>query len=63
MSGHPVRFHLETWLARGALALLRTFGAERASSLGGAVTRAIGPWLPVSRIADINLRHCLPELD
>lgn len=25
--------------------------------------RTIGPWLPVSEIADTNLRHAMPELD
>ena len=27
------------------------------------VTRTIGPWLPVSAVADTNLRHAMPELD
>ncbi len=34
-----------------------------ASNLGGAVARAIGPLLPVSRVADANLLLALPELD
>ena len=34
-----------------------------ASNLGGWVARSLGPRLPVSRIADSNLRHALPELD
>jgi KDO2-lipid IV(A) lauroyltransferase len=48
------------WLA---LAFLRCLGPVAASGLGGAVARAIGPWLPVSRVADNNLRLALPELD
>lgn len=63
MSSHLLQFRLEAWVARGALALLRILGPVRASALGGAVARSIGPWLPVSRIADINLRYCLPEID
>ncbi|CAH2600517.1 Lipid A biosynthesis lauroyl acyltransferase [Rhodovastum atsumiense] len=57
-----LRFRAEAALARLALALLRGLGPVAASNLGGAVARAIGPRLPVSRIAEINLRHALPEL-
>ncbi len=45
------------------LRLLRALGPVRASNLGGAVARTIGPSLPVSRIGRINLRLALPELD
>ncbi|APH58078.1 Lipid A biosynthesis lauroyl acyltransferase [Granulibacter bethesdensis] len=48
---------------RLVLALLKALGAERASDLGGAVARRIGPYLPVSRVADRNLRLAMPELD
>jgi Kdo2-lipid IVA lauroyltransferase/acyltransferase len=58
-----LRYALEAALARAGLALLRRIGPVRASNLAGAVTRAIGPLLPVSRVADINLRHAMPELD
>ena len=34
-----------------------------ASDLGGIVARAIGPWLPVSRVAYRNLELTMPELD
>lgn len=54
---------IEGGAARAALRLLRALGPERASNLCGRVARAIGPILPVSRIADINLRLALPELD
>ena len=50
-------------LARAALAVLRTVGPVAASNIGGAVARAIGPLLPVSRVADANLRLAMPELD
>ncbi|GBQ89976.1 lipid A biosynthesis lauroyl acyltransferase [Gluconacetobacter johannae DSM 13595] len=54
---------LEALAARGALALLRRLGPVRASDVGGAISRAIGPRLPVSRVADANLRLALPGLD
>jgi len=60
---HPIQYRAEALAARCGLALLRRLGPVRASNLGGAVARAIGPLLPVSRIADINLRHAMPELD
>ena len=34
-----------------------------ASNLGGAAARLIGPLLPVSRVAEVNLRLAMPELD
>ncbi len=57
------RHHLEALPARAAAALLRALGPARASNLGGAVARTIGPFLPVSRVAEINLRYALPALD
>ena len=59
----PLRFRVEAALARGALGLLRRMGPVAASNLGGAVARIVGPWLPVSRVADANLRAAMPELD
>ncbi|MDT7952297.1 MAG: lauroyl acyltransferase [Acetobacteraceae bacterium] len=53
---------LEGMAARGAVRLLRALGPVRASNLGGAVARGIGPWLPVSKVADHNLRMALPAL-
>jgi KDO2-lipid IV(A) lauroyltransferase len=53
----------EAAIAGAALALLRRLGPVRASNLGGVLARAIGPYLPVSRVADINLRHAMPDLD
>ena len=54
---------VEGWAVRGAFASLRALGPVRASNLGGAIARTVGPWLPVSRVADINLRLALPALD
>nr|WP_246374349.1 lauroyl acyltransferase [Gluconacetobacter tumulicola] len=54
---------IEAFAARAALALLRRLGPVRASNAGGALCRAIGPLLPVSRVADANLRLAMPELD
>ena len=48
---------------RAALAVLRRLGPVAASNACGTVARTVGPWLPVSRVADSNLRLALPELD
>ncbi|MFS3134050.1 lysophospholipid acyltransferase family protein [Gluconacetobacter sacchari] len=53
----------EALAARAALAFLRRLGPVGASNVGGAICRAIGPRLPVSRVADANLRLAMPELD
>jgi KDO2-lipid IV(A) lauroyltransferase len=45
------------------LGVSRALGPVAASNLGGAVARTIGPRLPVSRVADRNLRLAMPELD
>jgi len=47
-------------------ALIWFFGAigvRAASALGGGLARMIGPLLPVSRVADDNLRRAMPEFD
>lgn len=54
---------LELAVARAALWLARRLPPAAASNFGGMVARAIGPWLPVSRVADANLRLAMPELD
>ncbi len=54
---------LEAGAARAALAVMRALGPVRASNLGGAICRTIGPLLPVSRVAHANLRLAMPELD
>ena len=54
---------LEAATARWAVAGLRRLRPDTASNLCGGVARTIGPWLPVSRVADGNLQRVLPELD
>jgi KDO2-lipid IV(A) lauroyltransferase len=49
-------------VVRAAFALLRALGPDRASSFGGAAARALGPLLPVHRVALDNLRHAFPEM-
>ena len=56
-------FRLEAFAAHTVLRLFRALGPVRASNAGGAMARAVGPWLPVSRVADTNLRLAMPELD
>lgn len=58
-----LQHRLEALAARACLKLLRGIGPVAASNLGGALARTLGPWLPVSRVADGNLRHVFPELD
>ena len=53
---------LEALLVRIGFGLLRQLRPETASNLGGAVARAIGPLLPVSRVADMNLRRAFPDM-
>ena len=53
----------EYWLVRILFALLRALPPAAASTLAGRTARAVGPWLPVSRVADDNLRAAMPELD
>lgn len=48
-------------LVRGLFWLARALGPERASRYGGALTRAVGPWLPAHRTALANLRASFPE--
>ncbi len=56
-------FQLEALGAHALMRLFRALGPVRASNLGGAALRLIGPLLPVTRVAEINLRLALPELD
>ena len=62
-----VRSRLLAPLTRLSLAalvgVLRRLGPVACSNLGGRTARLLGPLLPVSRIADRNLRDALPELD
>jgi Kdo2-lipid IVA lauroyltransferase/acyltransferase len=59
----PLRHRMQAaalWVGLRSLRMLRPVSA---SNLGGFVARTIGPWLPVSGVADSNLRHAMPELD
>jgi Kdo2-lipid IVA lauroyltransferase/acyltransferase len=58
-----VRHGVEAAALRAALRVLRLLGPVSASNLGGFVARHVGPRLPVSRVADENLRRALPDLD
>ena len=55
-------FRIEAIAVRAMLRLFRSLGPVRASDVGGAIARTIGPWLPESRIADVNIRMALPGL-
>ncbi len=63
MTPRALLHRLEAALARAALALVARLRPDTASDIGGALARAVGPLLPVSRIADANLRRALPALD
>lgn len=49
-------------VVRAAFALLRALGPDRASAFGGVLARALGPLLPVHRVALDNLRSAFPEM-
>ena len=53
----------EAALVRLALSALHALGPVHASNFAGWLARAIGPLLPVSRVADRNLRAAMPHLD
>jgi KDO2-lipid IV(A) lauroyltransferase len=56
---HPI----EAVLAGAILLVFGLLPVDWASGMGGALARAIGPHLPVSRLARRNLRRALPALD
>jgi KDO2-lipid IV(A) lauroyltransferase len=58
-----VQYRIEAAAAWLVIALLRSLGPVRASNLAGAVARAIGPLLPVTRVGDANLRRAMPDMD
>lgn len=57
-----LKFRIEYAAARLVLALARWLGPVRASDCGGRLARALGPLLPVSRIARANIAAGLPGL-
>ncbi|MGH7102628.1 MAG: lysophospholipid acyltransferase family protein [Acetobacteraceae bacterium] len=57
------RQRVESALARGVMALLGALPAAASARLAGSIARAVGPMLPVSEVARINLRLALPERD
>jgi KDO2-lipid IV(A) lauroyltransferase len=56
-------YALEAVPVRIGLRLLGLLGPVAASNLAGGVARALGPLLPVSRVANANLRRAMPELE
>ena len=59
----PFLMRLEALTARCALRLLRQIRPDTASNIGGKLCSSIGPLLPVSKVADTNLRLAMPELN
>jgi KDO2-lipid IV(A) lauroyltransferase len=57
------RWRFEAALVGALFALCRALGPVRASNLGGTILRVVGPWLPVSRVADVNLAIAFPDRD
>ena len=53
----------EALLVRGVLGLLRNLAPATSARIAGSVARALGPLIPVSKIADKNLRLAMPGLD
>lgn len=56
-----LRRRAEAALMRALLGVLRRLSIDRASAIGGAIGRAIGPHLGVTRHARKNLRACFGE--
>ncbi len=53
---------LEAWGAAPLFAVFESLSLDRASALGGALARRIGPFLGVSKLARRNLSRAFPEL-
>ena len=53
---------MEALALQTAIVSLQRLSADQSSNLGGWVARRLGPRLPVSKVADGNLRHAFPEL-
>ena len=52
---------LTAGVVRLFVGLLRLLGPDRASALGGALMRFLGPFTPAHRTAKRNLAHVMPE--
>jgi len=52
----------EAAIAGACLALFRALPPAVAAGLAGGIARGIGPLIPVSRVADKNLRMAMPEI-
>ncbi|MCQ8239455.1 lauroyl acyltransferase [Acetobacteraceae bacterium KSS12] len=63
MLARRLSWRLEAAVAWLLIGLFRRLGPVRSSNLCGGLCRRLGPLLPVSRVADRNLRLALPELD
>jgi KDO2-lipid IV(A) lauroyltransferase len=63
MTASPFAHKAEALLVRACLGLFRLLPPATASRLGGGVGRALGPLIPVSKIADQNIAAAMPELD
>jgi KDO2-lipid IV(A) lauroyltransferase len=59
----PLAHRAEALLVNAAVWLLRRLSPAAASNLGGRLARAVGPLIPVSKVADKNLAAAMPELD
>ncbi len=53
----------EAAIMRTLLSGLRLLSVDRASAIGGAIGRTIGPYLGVTRHAEKNLRACFSQMD
>jgi KDO2-lipid IV(A) lauroyltransferase len=54
-------YRIEAWFARLAFSAFGLLSLDRASALGGALARRIGPYLGVTKRARLNLRAAIPE--
>ena len=55
--------HLQALALRGATIARQYLSPVQSSNLCAWITRTLGPFLPVSKIADSNLRHAFPEMN
>ena len=55
--------HIEAGLIRAVIGVMRLLDVRVASDLLAFIVRNLGPLIPVSRVADANLRLAMPELD